>query len=684
MNNKAANFITYELYLKHIMQLNALDAVIFLKKELNNTYTVQLVNEKAAELFHDINGKDVLAEEYFSPYYWGQLLPMLKSPIRDVQILQYTQLKNEEPTLLAVNVLPIEIEDTHYYSIFFRHTSKNNAIVQEDSKEVGRHLYFLEQYIDPVLSLDLNGTIIYTNIAATNKLKEKKKNALGKNIKDLVADHYKDDFNILFEKTLAGAASGMPKCEFNEKFFQSEPFYLKVFPTYWNGEIIGVHVILKEASSFFSDNEAFYYLSLRDELTGLWNRRALKEHWKSEVNHLTLEKSNIAVLLVDVDRFKKFNEALGESKGDELIISLCKRLKSICHDNSRLYRYGGDEFIFVIKDHTQEQLMQFASTIINILKKPFVFDDQDYFVTVSIGIAIAPTDGKKLEAIIRKADQAVFHVKEHGRSNYKFYTEDLGYAFPKEALMEAHLRRAIEFNELSIHLQPQMDLITKRIDSFEALLRWNNRKFGFVSPAQFIPIAEASGLIIEIGDWILEQVCRYQAEWREKGYRPVRIAVNISPKQFRQENFARKIEALLNKYDVSPNYLEVEITESSMTNMEDTFSTLTELKRLGVYVSVDDFGTGYSSLSYLKRYPIDIIKIDQSFIADIEKDHKNEAIIKAILLLSHNLGLEVVAEGVEEQFQEDFLKEYRCQKVQGYYYNKPLPVDDMVNQYLVN
>lgn len=684
MNNKAANFITYELYLKHIMQLNAFDAIVFLKRELNNTYTVQLVNEKAADLFHEINGKAVLAEEYFSPYYWGQLLPMLKSPSRDVQILQYKQLKNEEPTLLAVNVLPIELEDIHYYSIFFRRTSKNNSIVQEDSKEVAKHLYFLEQYIDPVLSLDLNGTIIYTNIAATNKLKEKKKTVLGKNIKDLVADHYKDDFNILFEKTLAGAASGMPKCEFNEKFFQSGPFYLKVFPTYWNGEIIGGHIILKEAASFFSDNEAFYYLSLRDELTGLWNRRALKEHWKSEVSNLTSEESNIAALLVDVDRFKKFNEALGESKGDELIIGLCKRLKTICHDNSRLYRYGGDEFIFVIKDHTPEQLKQFASTIINILKKPFVFDDQDYFVTVSIGIAIAPTDGTKLETIIRKADQAVFHVKEHGRSNYKFYTEDLGYAFPNEALMEAHLRRAIELNELSIHLQPQMDLITKRIDSFEALLRWNNPKFGFVSPAQFIPIAEASGLIIEIGDWILEQVCQYQAEWRKKGYRPVRIAVNISPKQFRQENFARKIEAILNKYDVSPNYLEVEITESSMTNMEDTFSTLTELKRLGVYVSVDDFGTGYSSLSYLKRYPIDIIKIDQSFIADIEKDHKNEAIIKAILLLSHNLGLEVVAEGVEEQFQEDFLKEYRCQKVQGYYYNKPLPVDDMVNQYLIN
>ncbi len=269
-------------------------------------------------------------------------------------------------------------------------------------------------------------------------------------------------------------------------------------------------------------------------------------------------------------------------------------------------------------------------------------------------------------------------------STIRFYRSEMSQAFPNEVLMEAHLKRAIEFDELSIHLQPQIDLHTNSIDSFEALIRWNNRKFGYVPPSQFIPLAESSGLIIQIGDWVLEQACKNLQEWKAKGYRPVRIAVNISPKQFKEENFALKIEQLLKKYNIEPKYLELEITESSMVNINETHSILTKLKQLGVFVSVDDFGTGYSSLSYLKKYPIDIIKIDQSFIRDINKDEKNEAIIKAIITLSHNLGMDVIAEGVEEEFQEQFLKQHNCRKGQGYLYNKPLPVDQIIKEYFIN
>lgn len=684
MESKSADLVNYEQYIKHIKQLNPFDAIVFLKKETNQEYNVQMVNSKAVILFQTMEQKKVNAEEYFTNHYWNQLKPMLESPNGDIRLIQFEQLKNEKQAFLAVYVLLIEINNEVFFSVIFRHSSKNKLIMQEESSEIAKHLFFVEQYVHPVLSIDMNGTIIHTNIAATTKIIEKNQFILGRNMKDLIADYHKEEFNLLFKRTLEGVSVGMPKCDFKEHFKADEAFYLKLLPTYWEGTIIGVHIIMKDVESYLKDSESFYYLSLRDELTGLWNRSALKEHWRDEFKELVINKSKIAFLLIDLDRFKKFNESLGEEKGDELITTFCSRLESICHEECRLYRYSGDEFIFIIKNHTREDIEQFATSILDVLKVPFIVDGQEYFVTVSIGIALSPTDGSDLESLMRKADQALFHVKEHGRSHFKFYRDEMGHAFPDEALMEAHLRRAIEFNELSIHLQPQIDLVTKRIDSFEALLRWNNRKFGFVTPAQFIPIAEASGIIIEIGDWVIEQVCRYQQEWRKLGYRPVRIAVNISPKQFRQDNFARKIEALLKKYDVDPNYLEVEITEGSMTNINETLSMLTELKSLGIYVSVDDFGTGYSSLSYLKRYPIDIIKIDQSFIADIKKDIKNEAIIKSIILLSHSLGLEVVAEGVEEQFQEDFLKEFSCQKVQGFYYNKPLPVEEMVKQYLIN
>lgn len=426
-----------------------------------------------------------------------------------------------------------------------------------------------------------------------------------------------------------------------------------------------------------------YQYAYEDELTNLLNRRALQEQWASFVE--PEKTSKIALILVDLDRFKKFNESLGKQTADNMLAMISKRFKCLCNEHCEIFRYNGDEFVFILQYSSREDVEVLASHILKLLKEPLVVEEQDYYVTASIGIATSiAAESPQLDTMLHHADQALFYVKNHGRNHYRFYRKEMSQVFPNEALMEAHLSRAIELNELSVHFQPQMDLISNRIDSFEALIRWHNQKFGFVSPAQFIPLAESSGLIIEIGDWILERVCKYMQEWKEKGYRPVRIAVNISPKQFKQENFIQKIEQLINQYQIDPSLLELEITESSMTNVKETTAILKDLKKLGVYVSVDDFGTGYSSLSYLKTYPIDIIKIDQSFIADIEKDKKNEAIIKAIILLSQNLGLEVIAEGVEEKNQEQFLLKNHCKKVQGYLYDKPLPANQMIEQYLMN
>ena len=420
-----------------------------------------------------------------------------------------------------------------------------------------------------------------------------------------------------------------------------------------------------------------------DELTNLLNCRALQEQWSSFVD---VEKTmNIALLLVDLDRFKKFNESLGKQAADNMLAMISKRFKSLCNEHCKIFRYNGDEFVFILQYSLREDVEVLASHILKLLKKPLVVEEQDYYVTASIGIATSITEeSPNLDTMLHRADQALFYVKDHGCNHYRFYRKEMDQVFPNEVLMEAHLSRAIELDELSVHFQPQMDLISNRIDSFEALIRWHNGKFGFVSPAQFIPLAESSGLIIEIGNWILESVCKYMQEWKEKGYRPVRIAVNISPKQFKQQQFVQKIEQLINEYQIDSSLLELEITESSMTNVKETTAILQELKKLGVYVSVDDFGTGYSSLSYLKTYPIDIIKIDRSFVADIEKDKKNEAIIKAIILLSESLGLEVIAEGVEQKNQEQFLRKNHCNKVQGYLYDKPLSANQMIEQYLIN
>ncbi|WP_285400249.1 GGDEF domain-containing phosphodiesterase [Lysinibacillus sp. fls2-241-R2A-57] len=652
-----------------IIQLNPFDAVVCLRKVDTKAFEVIIFNDKLPSFIELQDVKATNAEQFFTEHSWLQLFNILQQELNMDQMLKIC-------TEHKVKTFVVHIQ----------HLEKSvvAVILREKQNEVEPYLQFVEQHVSPVLTTDLQGCIIHQNAVATSLWANEHQSFIGQNIFSLLESKYIDEFKLLFAKTIEGTASGMPKCLFKRQLLSKELFYLRTLPTYFNGEIIGVHFFVKDVNSFMNDHKGFYYLALIDELTGIWNRKAFKEHWQHHLNDKKHENKQIALILVDIDRFKKFNESLGESKGDELMRMFSLRLRELCCSKCSLYRYNSDEFIFILKEATINKIEHTANAILDALKQPFIIDGQEYFISVSIGISLSPADGKDLETLVLKADKALFSVKEHGRSHYRYYREDMTTIFPNEALMEAHLRRAIEFNELSIHLQPQMDLTNNSINSFEALLRWNNRKFGFVSPAQFIPIAEASGLIIEIGDWIIDEVCRYQKDWQLKGYRPVRVAINISPKQFRKENFARKIKTALKKYNVPPELLEVEITESSMTNVHETFSILTELKQLGVYVSVDDFGTGYSSLSYLKRYPIDIIKIDQSFIADIAKDDKNEAIIKAIISMSHNLGLEVVAEGIEESTQVDFLKRHRYQKGQGYLYNKPLPVETIVEKYFVS
>ncbi|WP_332649594.1 sensor domain-containing protein [Lysinibacillus sp. 54212] len=662
--------------LREIIQLNPFDAVTIIQQHENH-FSVEMINAKAAQLFNErfLDGMD--AEKFFHTIHWFQIYPLVLSPNGEVNYITLQSAKQ-----LAIHVQPIAHSSERLFSVVMRLVSNDVATAFEEHLETAKHVYFVEQYVDPVISLDRTGTIIYTNIAATRKLQSTSAIILGQSIFELIEKDYLTRFRPLFYNTLEGYPMGMPQCLLKNKLFSEEPVYLKTFPTYWNGKIIGAHVIVKNVDGLFQDGDTYPYMAYQDELTGLLNRRALNEKWSAFLEGQP--ELNSALMLVDLDRFKKFNESLGKKKADGMLAIVSNRFKRLRSEFCEIFRYNGDEFVFLLRYVAREEVERLARNILELLKEPLVVEDQDYFVTASIGIATSVSGQiSELDTLLHKADQALFYVKNHGRNHFRFYSKEMSQAFPNEALLEAHLRRAIEFGELSLHLQPQIDLFTETIDSFEALIRWNNRKFGLVPPSQFIPLAESSGLILDIGDWVLERVCQYQQEWRRKGYRPVRVAVNISPKQFKQDDFVHKVECILKRYNVKPELIELEITESSMTNVNETTATLTGLKRLGVYVSVDDFGTGYSSLSYLKKYPIDIIKIDQSFIADIEKDKKNEAIVKAIILLSHNLGLEVVAEGVEQKHQERFLYENQCKRVQGYLYNKPLPVEQIIEQYFV-
>ncbi|MFC5602894.1 putative bifunctional diguanylate cyclase/phosphodiesterase [Sporosarcina koreensis] len=564
----------------------------------------------------------------------------------------------------------------------------NNRLQDELMLERKARLEFEQKYmsvinhnLDPIITINMNGRITYANIAVHKAFGYRLKELTGRAVIDLIGEEKIDHFNNFLSHAFSGESIEMEGIKFFHKCGKYLSAYIKSIPVTVRGNIQEIHLILRDTSFHHKNNERLLFLSYHDQLTGLWNRRALKEHFEADAEYAFRSDEMLSLIHLDLDRFNTINDAIGRSGADEILKMIAERIKMVIPKAAKLYRSGGDEYMILLKNHSIEKTEKLTQRILSDFTKPFYFDHQEYFISSSIGISVYPDDGSELEELLQKAEQAVRFVKERGRSHYRFYREEMNTAFTDTALMEAHLRRAIEFNELELHYQPQVNLKTGEIDSFEALLRWNNRKFGFVSPTQFIPMAEESGLIHSIGDWVLEVVCAQLKEWQDKQFRPVRIAVNISPKQFRTGAFAEKAKNIIEKHGIHPSSFEVEITETALMNMKDTLSTLQKLKEIGVTISVDDFGTGYSSLSYLKQYPIDIIKIDRSFIKDIELDEKNEAIAKTIINLAHNLGMQVIAEGVEKDLQAKILKEADCHKAQGFLFSKAVPASEIEEKY---
>ncbi|MBS4207801.1 EAL domain-containing protein [Bacillus sp. FJAT-50079] len=423
--------------------------------------------------------------------------------------------------------------------------------------------------------------------------------------------------------------------------------------------------------------ETIKQLERSDRLTGLWNRKAMMEHLQTEISRAETVNQEFSIVNVNIDRFKQFNDSLGHHIGDQLLKMVAGRMAQWNQPTSRLYHLSGDEFIILIINTNRKETKHDVQEILQLFDQPFYIDNEEYYMTPSIGVSMFPQDGKDANTLLKNANRALFFVKDQGKDHSRFYCSAMETDMSNFLMMESHLKNSIENKELTLHYQPQVNLKTGKIESFEALLRWNNWKLGSVSPAVFIPIAEQSGLIVLIGEWVIKEVCRQIAEWRDKGYKNIRVAINISPRQFIQKNLPYFIKQTLDQYDLPPTSIEIEITEGAMHDTNATLEILNKLKQLGMILSVDDFGTGYSSLNYLKRYPIDILKIDRSFIGEIKMNDKDAAITKTIIHLAHSLGLEVVAEGVEEARQVEFLTEAQCQKAQGFYFSHPLQAEEI-------
>lgn len=423
------------------------------------------------------------------------------------------------------------------------------------------------------------------------------------------------------------------------------------------------------------------YQATHDSLTGLLNRNALAARLERALANRAPNRY-VAILFVDIDQFKYVNDSLGHEGGDQFLRIVASRLTACLRAQDFVARQGGDEFIILLDNlESREQASQIAQAILSSIAQPWRIDDHDVHASCSIGISIAPCDANDTDTILRHADAAMFRAKALGRNNYRHFTATLNPDTVSRLDWISRLRNALANDEFLLHYQPKIEVLTGRVAGVEALLRWRTSDGTMISPGEFIPLAEETGLIVPIGEWVLNQACLINREWQKAGRRPIPVSVNISAIQLERDDLVDKVTAVLKETGLTPQYLELEITESAlMSDVKQSIRTLERLRELGVRTSIDDFGTGYSSLAHLKRFPVDTLKIDQSFIRDITADRGNAGIVQAVISLSHTLGLTVVAEGVETPEEYRYLSARGCDQIQGYYTGRPVPPDEVVGQ----
>lgn len=441
--------------------------------------------------------------------------------------------------------------------------------------------------------------------------------------------------------------------------------------------------VINDVSERVNYQKELEYQATHDSLTGLANRNLLNDRITQAIAWAKRQDLSVGLMLLDLDHFKLINDASGHGAGDEMLKQVANRLSHCVRETDTVARLGGDEFVIILTDLPETGDVDIvAEKILAALARPFEINDHDVFVTASIGISLYPRDGDHGEILLRYADIAMYRVKEHGRNSVRQFIPEMGVTAISRLNMEGALRRALERHELTLHYQPKIELATGHIVGAEALVRWHHPQIGLIHPIEFIPLAEETGLILPLGEWVLAEACRQQVSWKKSGMGDLKIAVNMSPRQFRQEDLSERVAAIFTETGADPSNVTLELTESMvMQDVNSTLVALRALKNLGLSISLDDFGTGYSSLSYLRRFPIDELKIDKSFINDIHENPDDAAIASAIIAMALSLSLSVVAEGVEKKEQAELLRKMGCSQVQGYYFGRPMDAAGFATRY---
>jgi diguanylate cyclase (GGDEF)-like protein/PAS domain S-box-containing protein len=534
----------------------------------------------------------------------------------------------------------------------------------------------LEDMQDGYFEVDLAGNLTFFNYSLCQIWGYPEDELMGMNNRQYTD---KENAKKLFQTFNEVYRTGKPAKAFNwqirskdgKKIFIEASISLKKDSS---GKPIGFQGLTRDISERKQLEEEIHYQATHDALTGLANRLMFGQMLNHTIESAKRHQRQFAVLFIDLDRFKIINDTLGHDAGDQLLQEIGARLKQTLRAADLIARLGGDEFIILIEDVSDaNHVATVAHKIIANIIKPLTIMGQECRITASIGISIYPKDAEDEQSLMKNADLAMYLAKEEGKNNYQFYSEDIQSKSLERLSIETNLRFALERNEFSLHYQAKVDFKTNAISGVEALLRWQNPHLGSVTPTQFIPVAEETGLIVPIGLWVMKTACAQNVAWQREGLPPVCMAVNLSPRQLTDDNLIDDIRTALNDSGMAPNLLELEITENMvMHNPTRMIAVLAKIKSLGVRLAIDDFGTGYSSLAQIKHFPVDTLKVDRSFIRNIPQDAEDKAITEAIIAMGKTLSLRVVAEGVETEDQMNFLKDHLCDEMQGYYFSKPI------------
>lgn len=541
-----------------------------------------------------------------------------------------------------------------------------------ESEESHRALF--EHNVDPVITYDLEGRFLTFNKATEEILGASPEELIGVPFIPFIDEELQEETSRNFQRVLKGHPVQYETALASE---DSEKIYLHItlIPAYISGELKYIHCIGKDITYRKKHDEMMEYMAYHDSLTGLGNQRLFHEEFRQMIQDNQDEE--LALWIIDLDHFKFINDSLGHEAGDRYLSTLARRLKEVVGDAGKVYRYGGDEFMIITHNTNELKTTLLASHLEHELSKPLNVDGLSSVLTASIGISFYPRHGENEKELVRAADHAMYHAKKNGRDTIQMYNSNIEGLANSDLKMESLLRNALDENEFMLYYQPQFDVETEDLCGFEALIRWQSKELGMVSPTRFIPLAEENGLIVPIGQWVLEEACRQNVELQKQGFPSVPVSVNLSLRQFYQTNIVETIDQIIKKTGICPEHLMLEITETIAMQENVAIDVLDRLKSLGVLIAMDDFGTGYSSLKYLQNFSIDHIKIDKAFIDKLDTK-QGKAIISAIIALGHNLDMKVVAEGVETPHQVKILRDLDCDIFQGYYFSRPLPPQDLI------